>query len=88
MILDAAVLPAAMCKQAALYGFADLIGATTADGFDPGWNLRARSAGHGKDENNHCPLPQRRPACATRAVAVARRARQDLKEAAGHRLHS
>lgn len=36
MILNAPV-PSPSARQAVLYGFADEIGATAADGFDPAW---------------------------------------------------
>jgi hypothetical protein len=41
MILGAPVLPDRLAKQAALYGFAAVISAAHADGFDPRWNPRA-----------------------------------------------
>lgn len=40
MILNSPSLPDRLSKQAALYGFADAIGATTVSGFRPEWNLR------------------------------------------------
>jgi hypothetical protein len=41
MMLDAPALPDPLAKQAALYGFAAVISAAHADGFDPMWNPRA-----------------------------------------------